>query len=374
MAPSASSGTLAVVREQHPSEPRVPLLPDDLGPFREAGYEVLVEKDAGSLVGADNDQYQAAGARIVDQQTAWEEADLVLKYKAPLQHEHRYLRPGLHLCAFLHAEGDPRLVRALCDSGVTAYSYEFFQTADGRFPLAAPGAEISGMLAVQLAANQMASHTGGQGALLGAVVGVRPPRVVVIGHGKAGGAAARMAARLGAHVTVFGRHPARLREFAGTVDPRTVRCRLNEPHALADAVTAADVVIGAILISNYDTPPMITDDLVQQMKPGAIIVDVTAGYGPGYLPTCHPATTPEEPFRRRHGVFHCKIDTMPRMVPLTITRALSPLIARHVRPLADSIRGTSHDDVADRGCVVREGRVVNSEVRRQLDVVEHARG
>lgn len=362
-----SNKAISILKERRSGEKRVILLPDAARQFAERGFRVLVEDDAGLLAGFENAAYEAAGATIVDCDTAWSESNVVFKYKAPGPEEYRHFRPGLHLASFMHAEGNLAMVEAMRASGMSAYALEFFRTERGDYPVPVSDNEISGKLAVLLAAYHLQSHMGGSGTLLVDVPGAPRPKVVVIGYGNAGGAAARLAAAMGADVTVFGSRWEGLRRFMAGM-PANVRCALNEPQAFEEAVLEADVVIGAILISTYDTPPMLGDDLVRRMKPGSVIVDVTCGYGQGYMPSFTHLTTYDEPFYVRHGVLHCKIDAMPASVPMTAARATSSNVWRYLLSLAQSACEGMPDATSRNGCVVAQGKVVHPEVERHIQM------
>lgn len=357
--------TVSVLRERRSRERRVILLPEHVAEFIARGYQVLVETDAGTLAGFGDAAYMAAGARIVDCEEAWSGCSLVLKYKAPGPEEYRFFRPGLHLASFMHAEGNAALVEAMRASGMSAYALEFFRTVRDEFPVPVSDNEISGKLGVLLGAYHLQAHMGGSGVLLSDVPGAPRPKVVVIGYGNAGGAAARLAAAMGADVTVFGTRWEGLRRFMAGM-PANVRFMLNEPAAFEAAVLEADLVVGAILISTYDTPEMLSEHLVRRMKPGSVIVDVTCGYGRGYMPSFDQLTTYDAPFYERHGVLHCKIDAMPASVPLTAARATSANVWRYLFGLARSVCEGVDDPVSRNGCVVSGGAVLHPEVLRHL--------
>ncbi|MFH9426356.1 NAD(P)-dependent oxidoreductase [Streptomyces sp. NPDC017529] len=357
--------SVSIIKETRAGEKRVIVLPEQVAEFSGAGFEVLVETGAGVGTKAPDDDYVRAGARIVSTEEAWRGSDFVLKYKAPGPHEFTYLRPGLRLGAFFHAEGNPELTRALLNSGTQAYAYEFFKTPDGAYPLAVPDSEISGKLAVLYAAYHLQSHLNGSGVLLADVPYVTSPKVVVIGYGNAGAAAARTARALGADVTVLGTDRHRLRRFAASAPG--VSCRINTPEVLEREVQEADVVVGAILISTYDTPPMIGEDLVRRMKPGSMIVDVTVGYGSGYLPTFDRQTVHTEPVYERFGVLHCKIDAMPGSVPHTASRAVSPLITPYLIELGNSLQDGRPAPTAANGMITDGGRMAHHEIERHMD-------
>lgn len=360
------SRRIGLVRETRPDEARALLLPGEVAQLREASLEVLVEHGFGERAGVADERYRAAGAQLVSREQAWGAGALVAKYKAPTPGEYRFLRPDMTLAAFLHAEGDPGLAAALCEAGTTAYSYELFTGGDGGFPISVVNSEISGKLAVLYGAYHLQSHLGGSGVLLADVAGVTPARVVVIGHGNAGGAAARTALALGAEVVVLGTDTERLRRFQGTV-PSSVRCRLSSPEVVAHEVSQADLVIGAILISTHGTPPVVPASVVAQMRPGSVIVDVTCGYGPGYLPTFDRCTTQSGPMFERHGVLHCKLDGMPAAVPRTATAAFSPHVAPYLVRLARDVYDGVPDPVSRAGLVAHGGRLVHPQVIRVLD-------
>jgi alanine dehydrogenase len=356
---------ISVLKETRSGERRVILLPAAVGEFVGRGYEVMVEAGAGALSGYGDEAYAAAGANLVDTDTAWAGSNVVFKYKAPGPSEYRYFRPDLHLASFMHAEGNLALSEAMRASGMSAYALEFFRTSAGEFPVPVSDNEISGKLAVLLAAYHLQTQTSGRGVLLAAVPGAPPCRVVVIGYGNAGGAAARLAAAMGADVTVFGTNWERLRRFQATI-AGNVRCLINTRERFEAAVVEADVVIGAILISTHDTAPMLDHALVQRMRPGAVIVDVTCGYGSGYMPTFDRFTTHEAPFFERYGILHCKIDAMPASVPLTAAHATSANAWRFLLDMAAARDRGEDDPVAQQGLLVRDGRVVHPELERHI--------
>jgi alanine dehydrogenase len=363
------SKRVSILKETRGGEKRVIIQPDHLGPFRERGFEILVERDAGTASGCPDSAYEAAGARIVSTEEAWNESDFVLKYKAPGPAEHRFFRPGMHLGSFMHAEGNPALTEAIRASGMTAYALEFYESASGITPLCTSDNEIAGKMAVVYAAYFLQSHLGGNGVFLPRVPGAKPARVLVLGYGNAGGGAARLAAEMGCEVTVLGTRPEGLRRFEATV-PRGVRCLVNTPETLRAELAEADLVVGAILISTFDTPAMIGEDMLATMKPGAMIVDVTCGYGPGYLPSFDRQTVHEDPVYIRHGILHCKIDAMPASFPTTAAEATSSNVAGYLADLGERIyegNPATAPGIKD-GMIVSDYKVVHPEVIRHLDM------
>ena len=365
-----SKTAIAILRETLPNETRVVLLPGDVARFSAAGFDVFFETTAGERAGYRDQEYAKVGARIVSTDEAWSAGELLLKLFAPSPPEYGRLHPGKSIGGFLHAEGRKPLVDALCETGCTAYAYEFFRTPDGIFPMAVPLSEISGQMAILFAAYHLQTQFGGRGVLLPAVPHATPARVLVIGYGNAGGAAARLAALMGAKVVVLGTQRERLRHFQALMPPG-VECYLNTKEVIVREVLKADVVVGAILISTFDTPAMVEESLVKRMKPGSVIVDVTCGHGPGYMPSFDRFTTHKNPVYIKHGVIHCKIDILPAGVPLTATEANSAVIAPYLLQLAESIRDPARPDpTSAAGKIIEGGRVVHPEIARNMAMIE----
>ena len=351
---------------------RVVLMPREINVLVKNGYEVFVENDAGKYAGATDKDYLEAGARVVDKSTAWSASPFITKYKCPSIEETVLLRPETHIAAYFHAEGSLPLSQAVSRSGATAYSYELFQLDDGQYPMPVCDNEIAGKLAVFEGAYHLLAHQGGRGTLLAHIPGAERPRVVVIGYGNVGGAAARTASSLGCEVTVLGTNPYWLRRFSASVPP-DVQCLLNEPEVLARKVREADLVIGAILISTYDTPSMISADLVKQMKPGAVLVDVTCGYGSGYLPTGTEFTNFNTPAYKVHGVQHIRIDALPATVPTTASQATSQHMLPYLLNMGNAIFGGSPDPVSRRGMIIQNGIFVHSLLKDTFKLLEAQR-
>ena len=359
--------SISVIKEKSAGEQRVILTPREVGQFIDSGFEVFVEMEAGIRLGISDESYANTGAHVVDTETAWNSSRLILKYKPPTDEEFQYLNEDKVVGAVYHAEGNKALVQKLLDSKAAAYSYEFFCTPDGTFPLSVASSEIAGKVAVIYGAYHLQRQLGGEGVLLAPVVNVVPPKVLVIGYGNSGGAAARLAAAMGAQVTVLGTNHEKLRAFQATM-PSNTRCLINTPETLEEEIKQADLVIGAILISTYDTPPMVTEDLVKKMKKGSMIVDVTAGYGSGFLPTFDKSTTFAEPVYERFGVLHCKIDVLPLAYPVTTVDAMSQHLAPYLVNFANAVYDSSTEDpTSEAGKIVENGQITHQEVQRHFD-------
>jgi len=354
---------VSLLRERRPGERRVLLLPHDAARLREI-CDLQVETGAGRGLGIPDNAYAQAGARITGSQDAWVSADFLLKLKAPTLAEVRRIRHGASIAALFHAEGTPDVVAELLARQITAYSFEYFQDDDGAFPLMAATGEIAGQMAVIYAAYHLQSHLDGSGVSLPACACAPAARVAVIGYGNAGRAAAKTALALGAEVTVYTRHD------KGDGEPRAGTCPkfrpLSEPGA-AEGLARSDVIIGALRISTFDTPPVVTADIVRRMRPGSVIVDVTAGFGAGYIQTSAQVTSLDTPYRMADGVKHIKIRTLPLGVHRTAAAQISQMYAPAICRLIASLRGQSEDPAGQRGKIIAAGRILNPQVRRHYE-------
>jgi len=359
--------TIGVPKEIRGGERRVILLPKSVEELVKRGWRVIVERGAGGGISVGDSAYQQAGAQIEDTEAVWTLADIVVKYKAPVPEEFRFFRRGLTLTGILHAEGDPVLTAALLESNVAAYSYEFFQTADGCFPLAVAGGRIAGRMAALYGVWLLQAHHGGLGKAPGFQHdGADAVNCVVIGSGNVGGAATEALLALGCRVTLLtsgidGQNRAEAR-FGAYGD--NLGIQINSGDVLASSIAASDLVIGAVLISTFDTAPMVTEDVVRSMRAGSVLVDATAGYGGGYMPTFDRQTSLESPLFAKHGVLHCKIDNYPAAVPATAVQLVNTIYTPYLIVLLESLRTGTEDPVSQRGLVTCDGKIVHAEVLR----------
>lgn len=350
------SGTrIGFPRESTPGDRRTLLIPAVASALREAGFDVLAEPGIGAGIFCSDETLAASGVRFAHAEQVWS-APLVLRYRCGLPEEIGRLRPGQSIGALFHAEGDPRLLAALEASHATAYSYEFIED-QGRFPLAAPGGEIAGIQAVLLGSHAL-QNAAGRGVLLARVAGVEPAHMVVIGCGNVGAAAVRTAVALGVRVTVLARDEDSARLHAVRLGDG-VRVLANTAAARAQVLADADLVIGAILVSTYDTPPMITEADLAGMREGSVIVDATCGYGDGYLPSAGPVQRVGDPPRVARGVLHVKLDSLPALVPVTASEAYAGNAASWLARLAAVALHGASDPAIDAGMIVREGRLTH---------------
>lgn len=338
---------IGVPREVKEQEFRVALTPAGVAELVRHGHEVLVEADAGTGSGFADSGYRAAGARIEDSADAlWTAADLVLKVKEPIPVEYPRLRAGQVLFTYLHLAASRECTEALLRSGITALAYETVRAPDGSLPLLAPMSEVAGKLAPQVGAYHLMAPLGGAGVLPGGVPGVRPAEVVVLGGGVAGACAAEVAAGMGARVTVLDTNQARLRELDVRFGGRIVTVASNNAE-IERAVRDADLVIGSVLVPGARAPKLVPTELVERMRPGAVLVDIAIDQG-GCFADSHPTTHADPTFPVADTRFYC-VANMPGAVPHTATLALTNATLPTVLTIAD--RGVRAACRADRGLV-----------------------
>ncbi len=325
------------------------------------GSTVYIEKNAGVGSGITDEEYIAAGAKILpDAASVFAEADLILKVKEPQTKEISLLRKNQLLFTYLHLAAHPKLAVDLAKTGATCIAYETVQTETGYLPLLTPMSEIAGRLATQIGANYLERPMGGRGVLLGGVPGVEPGEVVIIGGGIVGTNAAKIALGLGARVTIFDRSLERLR-YLDDVFNGQLRTVFSVGHYLAQVLPTADLVIGAVLIPGKTAPRIITRDMVKKMKPGSVIVDVSVDQG-GCIETIH-STTHSDPTYVCEGVLHYAVANIPGAVPWTSTRALTNATMPYVLKLAKfGYQACLDDPSLHRGVNIHQGEIVHAGV------------
>lgn len=346
-------------------EYRVGLTPGAVREYVAHGHDVIIETKAGAGIGADDAAYQAAGARIVGSaREIFEQSDMVVKVKEPQPAEWALLREGQILYTYLHLAPDPEQTKGLLASGVTGVAYETVTDERGGLPLLAPMSEVAGRLAIQAGATALQKANGGLGILLGGVPGVLPAKVTVIGGGVVGLHAARMAAGLGADVTILDRSLPRLRQLDDIFGGR-VHTRYSTIDALEEEAFSADLVIGAVLIPGAAAPKLVTREMLSGMKQGAVMVDVAIDQG-GCFETSH-ATTHSDPTYEVDGIVHYCVANMPGAVPVTSAHALNNATLQHGLALADrGLRAIAEDRHLRNGLNVHKGRVTNAAVAEAL--------
>lgn len=357
---------IGVPKEIKVHEYRVGLAPGAVREYIQSGHEVLVETGAGDGIKAFDEDYIAAGAQIApDAQTVFARAQMIVKVKEPQPSEWTQLREGQILFTYLHLAPDADQARGLMNSGVTAIAYETVTDPRGGLPLLAPMSEVAGRLSVQAAAYALTAHHGGRGLLMGGVPGVLPAKVLVIGGGVVGVHAARMAAGLGADVTMLERSQRRMAELDELFLGR-VKTRYSTYEALDEETDTADVVVGAVLIPGASAPKLVTLDMLKGMKGGAVMVDVAIDQG-GCFETSRP-TTHDAPTYVVEDVIHYCVANMPGAVPLTSTHALNNATLAFGLELADKGLNALRDNPGLReGLNVHNGRVTHQAVAEALN-------
>jgi alanine dehydrogenase len=359
---------VGVPREIKNHECRVGLTPASVRELLAHGHEVLVECDAGGGIGATDEDYAHAGAKIVA--TAGEvfsQAELIIKVKEPQPAECAQLRPDQVLFTYLHLAPDPEQAHALLASGATCIAYETVSAADGSLPLLAPMSEVAGRMSVQAGAHCLEKAAGGRGVLLSGVPGVEPGKVLILGGGIVGSNAALVASGMGADVTVLDRSPVVLRRLSERFGTRIKTLHASQ-EALETALAAADLVIGAVLIPGATAPKLITRKLLGRMKPGAVIVDVAIDQG-GCCDTSR-ATTHADPSFIVDGVVHYCVANMPGAVARTSTLALNAATLPFALALADKgwRRALREDPHLRNGLNVCAGKLTRPEVAQALNL------
>ena len=354
---------IGIPKELKNNEFRVAATPSGVHAYVVAGHTVLVEKNAGAGSAISDADYIAAGASIIDSaDEIWQRADLIQKVKEPIEIEYKRMRKGQILFTYLHLAANKLCTQAIIDSGITAIAYETVEV-DGQLPLLAPMSEVAGRMSIQVGAAALEASRGGRGVLLGGVPGVRPGKVVVIGAGVVGVAAATIAHGMRADVTVMDLDLKRLAQidqiFAGNV-----KTLASSEYEIEKEVTQADLVIGAVLVHGAKAPKLVSNDLVKKMKPGSVLVDVAIDQGGCF--TDSKATTHEEPtFKVHNSIFYC-VANMPGAVPATSTYALANATIKYGLALANKgwEKALADDAHLAKGLNVHEGKIMYAAVAK----------
>lgn len=326
------------------------------------GHQVMVQSGAGLGSAITDADYIAAGAEIISgADRIWAEADMVLKVKEPIAPEYDKMRKGQVLFTYLHLAAEKTLTEAVLKSGTTAIAYETVQLANRSLPLLAPMSEVAGRLSVQVGAFSLMKANGGRGVLLGGVTATRRGKVVVIGGGAAGEQAARIAFGMGAEVTVIDIALPRLKQLEDEFNGR-IQTRTSNAHNITEALKEADLVIGSVLIPGEKAPKLVTDEMVAQMKPGSVLVDIAIDQG-GCFENSRPTTHDDPTFAVHNSIYYC-VANMPGAVPETSTMALTNATLPYVVALADKgwVAALQADEALAKGLNVHDGTLANEAV------------
>jgi alanine dehydrogenase len=353
---------VGVPKEVKNHEYRVAITPIGVHELSAHGHEVFVEKRAGVGSQIEDSEFEAAGAKILDSaDEVWGTADMVLKVKEPVAEEYHRMREGLTLFTYLHLAADKPLTEELITRRVTAIAYETVQLPSGGLPLLYPMSEVAGCLAPQVGAYSLLKAQGGRGVLMGGVGGVANAKVVIIGAGVSGQNAANIALGMGADVTLLDTDLDKLRMSFWRYNNR-VHGLASSQLAIQQQVREADMVIGAVLIPGAKAPTLVSNDLVAQMKPGSVLVDIAVDQG-GCFEDTHPTTHADPTFEVHNSIFYC-VANMPGAVPNTSTYALTNATLPYAVSLADKgwVRACREDHSLALGLNTYDGQLTNGPV------------
>src|SRR6478672_4602479 len=353
---------VGVPKEIKEKEGRVSVQPDGVAELVYEGRQVVVQAGAGSGCGFPDDEYVAAGARVVGTaDEVFAAADLIVKVKEPIPEEYDRFRPGQQLFTYLHLAADRRLTEFLLDRRIDSIAYETVQTAEGRLPLLTPMSEVAGRMSVQAAAHHLESPAGGAGLLLGGVPGTPAAKVLIIGGGVSGTEAAKIALGMRAIVRVLDTNPTRLAYLSDIFGGRLDLVTPNRARTAA-FVAEADVVIGAVLVPGARAPKLVTRDMIASMRPGSVVVDIAIDQG-GCFETSRP-TTHSDPTYIEEGVVHYCVANIPGAVARTSTLALtSATLPYLVHVAGEGVTGVAKTDAALRlGLSTLGGKLVSEPV------------
>jgi alanine dehydrogenase len=354
---------IGIPKEIKNNEFRVSATASGVHAYVASGHTVLVEKNAGTGSGISDADYIAAGAKIIDfADEIWQKAEMIQKVKEPIEIEYKRMRKGQILYTYLHLAANKACTQAIIDSGITAIAYETVEV-DHLLPLLAPMSEVAGRMSIQVGAAALEASKGGRGVLLGGVPGVRPGKVVVIGGGVVGVAAATIAHGMRADVTIMDLDLKRLGQidqlFAGNV-----RTLASSGYEIEKEVMAADLVIGAVLVHGAKAPKLVSNALVKKMKPGSVLVDVAIDQGGCFEDSR--ATTHQEPTYKVHDSIFYAVANMPGAVPATSTYALANATIKYGLALANKgwEKALADDAGLNKGLNVHEGKIYYAAVAK----------
>jgi alanine dehydrogenase len=312
---------IGVPKEIKNNENRVALTPAGVAEFKKHGHTVYVQASAGEGSGFSDEEYTGAGAELLPTiEDVYGIADMIIKVKEPIESEYKLIKKDQLLFTYFHFASYEPLTHAMIESGAVCLAYETVEKADRSLPLLVPMSEVAGRMSIQEGAKYLEKPMGGRGILLGGVPGVKPAEVLVLGGGIVGTQAAKMAAGLGARVTIMDLSIPRLRQL-DDIMPANVVTQYSNEYNIREAIKTADLVIGGVLIPGAKAPKLITRDMLPSMKPGAVLVDVAIDQG-GCFETAKP-TTHADPVYTVDGVIHYCVANMPGAVPYTSTLALT---------------------------------------------------
>lgn len=358
---------VGIPKEIKNNEYRVSMTPAGVVELKKHGHVVWVEAGAGFGAGYSDEAYEKVGAKIIDKaKEVYAECDMILKVKEPLKSEYELIRDEQIVFTYFHFASSLELTEAMIKSRAVCIAYETIQTENKRLPLLTPMSMVAGRLAIQEGANYLSKINGGKGKLMGGVPGVAPANVLVLGGGIVGAESAKMAAGLGANVTLFDIDENRLR-YLSEVLPANVTTLFSNQYTIEAAVSTADIIIGAVLIPGGKAPQLVTKSMLSLMEKGTVLIDVAVDQG-GCIETCN-STTHENPVYEIEGVIHYGVANMPGAVPQTATRALTNATLPYVLQLANKgwVHATNESTPLKKGLNIVRGIIEHPEVKSWYD-------
>ena len=324
---------IGIPKEIKNNENRVGMTPDGVAELVKHGHEVFVQHTAGEGSGFADAAYEKVGAKILPTiEAVYDVAEMIIKVKEPIKPEYPLLKHGQLVFTYFHLACDLELTEAMVKSGAVCLAYETVQTADKRLPLLVPMSEVAGRMASINGAYYLQKTKGGKGKLMSGVPGVKPAKVLVLGGGIVGEAAARMAAGMGAEVYITDISLPRLRQLDAEL-PANVHTLYSTEHNIRKELKDVDIVVGSVLVPGDKAPHLITRDMLKEMEPGTVLVDVAIDQG-GCFETSHP-TTHSDPVYEVDGIVHYAVANIPGAVPNTSTAALTNATLKYALALAD---------------------------------------
>lgn len=359
---------IGVPKEIKTHENRVALLPSGVTQMLKHGHDVIIEKDAGLGSGFPDDLYVDAGATIIDSaEDVWAKAEMIMKVKEPIKKEYPLMREGQIIFTYFHFAASRELTDAVKLSGAVAIAYETVEKLDGSLPLLIPMSEVAGRMATQEGAKYLEKPMGGRGVLLGGIPGVKPGRVMVLGGGIVGVNAARIAAGMGANVQIFDINLQKLR-YLDEVMPKNVTTVFSSEVNIRRELERADLVIGAVLIPGAKAPNLITREMLSNLQPGSVLVDVAIDQG-GCFETSK-ATTHDDPVYEVDGIVHYCVANMPGAVPFTSTIGLTNVTLPYAIQIADKgwVNAIRENRELEFGLNIANGKIVYRDVAEAFDL------
>jgi alanine dehydrogenase len=359
---------IGVPKEIKNNENRVAVTPSGVVEFTKRGHEVYIQTTAGEGSGFPDDDYIAAGAKILPSiEATYEIAEMIIKVKEPIEEEYKLCKKDQLLFTYFHFASHEPLTNAMIKSGAVCLAYETVEKPDRSLPLLVPMSEVAGRMAIQEGAKYLEKPLKGRGILLGGVPGVRPAKVLILGGGVVGTNAAKMAAGMGADVTIMDLNLSRLR-YLDDVMPANVNTYMSSEYNIRELIATHDLIIGAVLIPGAKAPHLITRDMLKEMAPGTVLVDVAVDQG-GCIETCKP-TTHEDPTYIIDDVVHYCVANMPGAVPYTSTLALTNATLPYAIQLANKgwKKACQENNELKLGLNVINGEVVYKGVSEAFDL------